>query len=205
MKKFDGEYNSNGIVENFMEKMEAKRKQQADDGEINAQDTAQEKKAVTRVKTTMLSRNINVLGHRTSIRLEKEMWESLKSIATREGCSVHDICSLIQVCKRQNSSLTAAIRVFIMLYYKAAATEEGHRAAGHGNFENMKRRAGFTGDFSAFKKSKAEEIVSNDGQSKGAEDNNDISSSMDYALTEIGKEDEAEFEDSVSESDIGGL
>lgn len=103
---------------------------------------------VQRVKTAMLSRNINVLGHRTSIRLEKEMWHSLKHIADKENCNVHDICSLVSIRKREDTSLTAAIRVFVMLYYKAAATEEGHRNAGHGCFDKMKKRAGFSGNLS---------------------------------------------------------
>ncbi len=33
---------------------------------------------------------------------------------------------------RHQSSLTAAIRVFLLSYYQAAATDEGHRRAGHG-------------------------------------------------------------------------
>jgi predicted DNA-binding ribbon-helix-helix protein len=32
---------------------------------------------------------------------------------------------------RAQSSLTAAIRVFLLDYFRAAATEEGHRRAGH--------------------------------------------------------------------------
>ncbi|MEE8123006.1 MAG: hypothetical protein V3T93_02770, partial [Alphaproteobacteria bacterium] len=35
--------------------------------------------------------------------------------------------------RRHGSSLTAALRVFIMLYFRTAATEEGHAEAGHGN------------------------------------------------------------------------
>ena len=33
---------------------------------------------------------------------------------------------------RNQSILTAAIRVFLLSYYQAAATDEGHRRAGHG-------------------------------------------------------------------------
>lgn len=69
------------------------------------------------------------------------MWNALKDISKREGCTIHDICSLIQVRKKPLTSLTAAIRVFLMLYYRAASTDEGHVKAGHGNFENMKLRA----------------------------------------------------------------
>ena len=70
------------------------------------------------------------------------MWVTLREIAKRENCTIHDICSLISYRKGQKTSLTAAIRVFLMLYYRAAATEPGHSRAGHGSFDNMKRRAG---------------------------------------------------------------
>lgn len=92
-------------------------------------------------KTTLISKNITVRRRRTSVRLEPEMWLALRDIALREKCTIHDICSLVSVRKNARTSLTAAIRVFLMLYYRAAATEEGHRKAGHGNFEFMKRRA----------------------------------------------------------------
>jgi hypothetical protein len=68
------------------------------------------------------------------------MWRALREIAKRERCTIHDICTLIYRNKREDASLTAAIRVFLMLYYRAAATEDGHRAAGHGDFRRMVRR-----------------------------------------------------------------
>lgn len=98
-------------------------------------------------KSTLISRNITVLGKRTSVRLEPEMWRALKDIARRESCTIHDLCSLIALRKNENTSLTAAIRVFLMLYYKAASTEEGHKKAGHGDFNNMKARAGMPVDW----------------------------------------------------------
>lgn len=91
--------------------------------------------------SSLVSKNITVLGRRTSVRLEPEMWVALHDIAKRERCSIHEICSLINLRKRGDSSLTASIRVFMMLYYKAAATEDGHVRAGHGNFDRMKVRA----------------------------------------------------------------
>ena len=92
-------------------------------------------------KSTLISRNITISGRRTSVRLEPEMWSSLKEISKRERCSIHDICSLISLRKNENTSLTAAIRVFLMLYFRASSTEEGHSRAGHGNFEAMQKRA----------------------------------------------------------------
>lgn len=100
-------------------------------------------------KSTLVSRNITVLGKRTSVRLEPEMWRELKNISLREECTIHDLCSLISIRKQEGTSLTAAIRVFLMLYYRAAATEEGHMKVGHGDFENMKRRAGVASNWTA--------------------------------------------------------
>lgn len=92
-------------------------------------------------KSTLVSRNVTILGRRTSVRLEPEMWAALKEISKREQCSIHDICSLISLRKNENTSLTAAVRVFLMLYFRASSPEDGHNRAGHGNFEYMKQRA----------------------------------------------------------------
>lgn len=92
-------------------------------------------------KTTLISRNITVCGRRTSIRLEPEMWRALRDIAKREKCTIHEICSLVSMCKNANTSLTAAIRVFLMLYFRAASTEEGHMRAAHGDLKLMIERA----------------------------------------------------------------
>lgn len=93
------------------------------------------------VRSTLIGRNITVFGKRTSVRLEPEMWEALKYVSRKEKCTIHNICTLVYLRKQSNTSLTAAIRVFLMLYFRAAATEDGHQKAGHGNFERMKRRA----------------------------------------------------------------
>lgn len=83
-------------------------------------------------KSALISHNIMIQGRRTSVRLEKEMWLGLKEIARREQCTIHNLCEVVSSRKRKNSSLTAAIRVFVMVYFQTAATEEGHAKAGHG-------------------------------------------------------------------------
>ena len=93
------------------------------------------------IKTTLVSRNITVMRRRTSVRLEPEMWLALREISRREQFTIHDLCTLISIRKNPATSLTAAIRVFLMLYFRAAANEEGHIRAGHGNFNFMKQRA----------------------------------------------------------------
>ena len=59
------------------------------------------------------------------------MWDALSELCLREGKSVHTICSMID-CVRQESGLTAALRVYIVSYFRSAATEHGHSLAGHG-------------------------------------------------------------------------
>ncbi len=91
--------------------------------------------------TSLISKNVTISRRRTSVRLEPEMWKSLEEVAGYEGCSIHDICTLVALKKKKESSLTSAIRIFLILYYKAASTAEGHIRAGHGSFEKMQKRA----------------------------------------------------------------
>lgn len=105
---------------------------------------------VKAVRSSLIGRNITVFKRRTSIRLEPEMWDALNNIAEREKCTIHDLCSLIYIRKREGTSLTAAIRVFLMLYFRSAASEEGHYNAGHGSFANMKARARIPSEFEVF-------------------------------------------------------
>jgi predicted DNA-binding ribbon-helix-helix protein len=66
------------------------------------------------------SGNIVVNGHRTSIRLEPEMWSALSEIAVAEGFRINELVS--QVASRSRTgSLTSAIRVFIMAYFRTKA------------------------------------------------------------------------------------
>jgi predicted DNA-binding ribbon-helix-helix protein len=95
------------------------------------------KKRPKREKTTLISHNIIIEGRRTSVRLEKEMWMAIKEIARRERCTVHALCDIVSQRKKTDTSLTAAIRVFIMAYFQAAATDDGHLRAGHGTGPNI--------------------------------------------------------------------
>jgi predicted DNA-binding ribbon-helix-helix protein len=78
-----------------------------------------------------ICKNVNVGTRRTSIRLEGEMWTAVDELCTREGMTIHELCSLIDKFRGANS-LTAALRVFLVIYYRLAATEAGHISAGHG-------------------------------------------------------------------------
>lgn len=68
-------------------------------------------------RTTLISKNITVLGKRTSVRLEPAMWEALQEIAEKENSSLNDICTYVHH-NRLESSLTSALRVYILTYYR---------------------------------------------------------------------------------------
>jgi predicted DNA-binding ribbon-helix-helix protein len=81
--------------------------------------------------STLVNRNVTVRDRRTSMRLERAMWEALHEICRREGRRLNELVTEIDA-QRSESSLTAAIRVYLLRYFSAAATDEGHRLAGHG-------------------------------------------------------------------------
>ena len=102
-------------------------------------------------RSTLISRNFKLGSKRTSIRLEASMWDALAEVCRREGVSLGEQCKQIDAVRRE-STLTAAIRVFLLSYFKAAATEEGHASAGHGTLgfarrggERADRQAGSSG------------------------------------------------------------
>lgn len=68
--------------------------------------------------SALISRNVTVSGRRTSVRLEPEMWGALRQIAACEGVSVHDLCTLVHGGRKEGTSFTAALRVFLMAYYR---------------------------------------------------------------------------------------
>ena len=84
------------------------------------------------LRSTLVSRNVVISGRRTSVRLEPEMWDGLREICQRERSTMHQVCTTVSLQKLEETSLTAAIRVFVMRYFRLAATEEGHTKAGHG-------------------------------------------------------------------------
>ncbi len=81
--------------------------------------------------STLVNRNVRIGQRRTSLRLEPIMWDALDEICHRETITRHRLCETIYKFKRA-STLTAGVRVFIVNYYRAAATEDGHASVGHG-------------------------------------------------------------------------
>jgi len=91
--------------------------------------------------STLVNRNVTIGRRRTSLRLEPAMWDALEEVCRREEMSQHELCAMIDE-RRRASSLTAAIRVFIVNYFRAAATEAGHASIGHGALYKTRARSG---------------------------------------------------------------
>jgi predicted DNA-binding ribbon-helix-helix protein len=72
--------------------------------------------------STLVLRNVVVAGHRTSVRLEPAIWDALQDILQREAKTLNQLVTEIDRA-RTASSLTAAIRVFVVWYYRDAIRE----------------------------------------------------------------------------------
>jgi predicted DNA-binding ribbon-helix-helix protein len=79
----------------------------------------------------LINRNVVAARGRTSMRLEPELWDALLEICERES---QDMSTLVRQVEKAGHAggRTSAVRVFILAYYRTAATEQGHGLAGHG-------------------------------------------------------------------------
>ena len=69
---------------------------------------------------------------RKNIKLGVGTLRALHEIVDREQASVAEICSLVEARRSPRETLTEAFRSYVLNYFRAAATEEGHKRAGHG-------------------------------------------------------------------------
>jgi predicted DNA-binding ribbon-helix-helix protein len=79
----------------------------------------------------LVNRNVVAERGRTSMRLEPELWDALGEICEREGQDMSALVRQVEAAGHAGGR-TSAIRVFILNYFRAAATEHGHAGAGHG-------------------------------------------------------------------------
>jgi predicted DNA-binding ribbon-helix-helix protein len=68
------------------------------------------------VKSLVSGRSIVIAGHKTSISLEDEFWNSLKEIAGERGMTVPALVAAIEG-DRQHANLSSAIRLFVLGFY----------------------------------------------------------------------------------------
>ncbi|MFV3077809.1 ribbon-helix-helix domain-containing protein [Niveispirillum fermenti] len=65
-------------------------------------------------------RNVQIHGRRTSLRLVPDFWNAIELIAETEKRPLSEILGLLDV-KRGNASLTAAVRIFALNYFRLQA------------------------------------------------------------------------------------
>lgn len=88
----------------------------------------------------LVNRNVTALRGRTSMRLEPELWEALEEICHREKFSLGELVKRVEQ-RGHPGGRTSAVRVYVLNYFRQAATEAGHIAVGHGSLD-----AGSPGD-----------------------------------------------------------
>ncbi len=69
-------------------------------------------------QSSLKLKNVIVDDHRTSIRLEPEMWDALKEICARERIDAATLCSRIKA-TNQVGGFTSAVRVYILSYFRS--------------------------------------------------------------------------------------
>jgi len=79
----------------------------------------------------LINRNVVAKRGRTSMRLEPELWEALTEIGEREGKDLSFLVRKVEATEHPGGR-TSAVRVFVVDYFRIAATESGHAGAGHG-------------------------------------------------------------------------
>jgi predicted DNA-binding ribbon-helix-helix protein len=82
--------------------------------------------AVATSAEALVSHNIRIGDRRTSFRLDGLTWGALHDIAQRERVTVHALCTAVDSRKPRALSLTVAVRVAVLQYYRDVATDPGH-------------------------------------------------------------------------------
>lgn len=82
--------------------------------------------------TALLNKVVLVNGRRTSMRMCKKEWGALDEICKREKLSRNDLLSILEERNTSSLGMTYSSRLFILRYFQTAATESGHKNAGHG-------------------------------------------------------------------------
>jgi predicted DNA-binding ribbon-helix-helix protein len=69
------------------------------------------------VKSLVSKRSIVIAGHKTSVSLEGQFWNSLKEIAGERNMTLAELVRAIDA-DRQHANLSSAIRLFVLSVYR---------------------------------------------------------------------------------------
>lgn len=86
--------------------------------------------------SSLVSKNIRISGRRTSVRLEREMWDALAEIGRRENATLNQLCTHVAT-TRPDGGFTSNLRVFIMNYFRALQTANANTSGSTTNEANV--------------------------------------------------------------------
>ena len=69
------------------------------------------------MRSQIAKRSIVIAGHKTSVSLEDEFWNSLKEITGERGMTLAELVAAIDG-DRQHANLSSAIRLFVLGVYR---------------------------------------------------------------------------------------
>jgi predicted DNA-binding ribbon-helix-helix protein len=69
------------------------------------------------VRSQVAKRSIVIAGHKTSVSIEDEFWNSLKEIARERSATLTELVTTIHG-NRQHANLSSAIRLFVLGVYR---------------------------------------------------------------------------------------
>ncbi|HEX2380403.1 MAG TPA: ribbon-helix-helix domain-containing protein [Methyloceanibacter sp.] len=69
------------------------------------------------MKSLVSKRSIVIAGHKTSVSLEDQFWNSLKEIADERNMTLAELVGAIDA-DRQHANLSSAIRLFVLSVYR---------------------------------------------------------------------------------------
>ena len=75
------------------------------------------KSSVSKRSLVVSKRSSVIAGHKTSVSLEDEFWNSLKEIAGQRGMTVAELVGAIDR-DRKHGNLSSAIRLFVLGVYR---------------------------------------------------------------------------------------
>lgn len=83
--------------------------------------------------STIVKRSLKVAGHLTSVSLEQEFWDALKSIAKHQNKSVPDLVAVID--RTREGGLSSAIRVFVLQAVQNSTDAPDHQPTSQDSIE----------------------------------------------------------------------
>ena len=89
-------------------------------------------------KSRLINRNVTMASHRTSMRMEPEMWDAIQDICRRENMPTDELIRQAEAAAGQGGR-SSAVRIFVLEYYREAAKTPAHKPSRHGNHHEHER------------------------------------------------------------------